>query len=82
MESLKIRVYKQGNSKPQTSVTIPVCILKIASKLIPKKATAALQEEGIDINEIIKLASNPEIKGTLLEVEEHEKNERIIISIE
>jgi hypothetical protein len=82
MANLKIRVFKGDKSQPDTTITIPGGILKVASKLIPKKAAAALEDKGIEINELIKLANNPEIQGTLVEVEEHKKNERIIISLE
>ena len=41
-----------------------------------------LQKEGIDIQEIIKLSESPNFTGTVLEVENHEKNETVIISIE
>ncbi len=82
MSNLKIRVFKDDKSQPDTTVTIPGGILKVASKLIPKKAAAALADKGIEINEIVKLANNPEIQGTLVEVEEHKKNERIVISLE
>jgi len=57
-------------------------ILKIASKLIPKKLTEILQDKGIDIEELIKLSENPEAQGTLIEVEEHKKNEKVVIALE
>jgi hypothetical protein len=82
MADLKIRVFKGGKAEPETTVTIPGGILKVASKLIPKQAVAALQDKGIDLDELIKLSTNPEIQGTLVEVEEHEKNEKIVISLE
>ena len=82
MADLKIRIYKGGDSTPDTTVTIPGGVLKIASKLIPKKATNALQEKGIDIDEIIKLSENPAAQGTLVEIDEHKKNEKIVIALE
>lgn len=82
MADLKIRVYKNGAADPETTVTIPGGILKIASRLIPKQAAAALQEKGIDIDEIIRLSENPDAHGTLVEVEEHRKNERVVIALE
>ncbi|KPK50251.1 MAG: hypothetical protein AMS22_12415 [Thiotrichales bacterium SG8_50] len=82
MADLKIRVYKGSDKEPDTTVTIPGGILKVASALIPKQATDALHEKGIDLDEIIKLSNNPEAHGTLVEVEEHKKNERIVISLE
>ena len=56
--------------------------LKIASKLIPKQAVKALGNEGIDLDELVKLAANPKAHGTLLEVEEHQEKEKVIISLE
>jgi hypothetical protein len=82
MADLKIRVFKTGKTQPETTVTIPGGVLKVASKLIPKQAAAALQEKGINLDELLKLSTNPEIKGTLVEVEEHNKNEKVVISLE
>jgi hypothetical protein len=82
MPDLKIRVFKGGGSAPETTVTVPGTVLKIASKLIPRRAAEALQEKGIDLEEIIRLADNPEARGTLVEVEEHRKHERIVIALE
>ena len=82
MADLKIRVFKGDEANLETTVTIPGGVLEVASKLIPKQAAAALQEKGIDLDELIKLSTNPEINGTLVEVEEHKKNEKVVISLE
>ena len=82
MADLKIRVFKNAEAEPETTVTIPGGILKVARKLIPKQAVAALQDKGIDVDELINLSTNPEVKGTLVEIEEHKKNEKIEISLE
>jgi hypothetical protein len=82
MPDLKIRVFKGNEPQPETTVTIPGGVLKVASKLIPKKAAAALQEKEIDLDEIIRLSKNPEAHGRLVEIEEHKKNERVVISLE
>ena len=82
MADVKIRVYKDDEAQPETTVTIPGSVLKVASKLIPKQAAFALQDKGIDLDELIKLSANPEVRGTLVEVEEHKKNERVVISLE
>ncbi|MCD6294378.1 MAG: hypothetical protein J7M20_05515 [Deltaproteobacteria bacterium] len=82
MTDLKIRVFKGAESEPETTVAIPDNLLKVARKLIPKQAAAALQDEGIDLDEPIKLSTNPEIKGTLVVIEEHGKSEKIEISPE
>jgi F0F1-type ATP synthase epsilon subunit len=82
MSSLKIRVFKGDDQQPETTITIPGGILKIASKLIPRQATAALQDKGIDIDEIVRLSDNPDVRGTLVEIEEHKKNEKVVIALE
>ena len=82
MADLKIRVFKDDATDPATTVTIPGGVLRIASRLIPRKAAAALMDEGIDLEEIVKLSENPEAHGKLVEVENHEKDERIVLSLE
>lgn len=82
MANLKIRIFKRNEPDPDTTVTIPGNILKIASKLIPQRLSDILQEKGIDIDEIIKLSDNPAAKGTLVEIEEHKKKEKIVIALE
>lgn len=82
MADLKIRVFKRGESDPETTVTIPGGVLRIASRLVPKRMAAVLREKGIDLNEIVTLSENPDAKGTLIEVEEHKKNEKVVIALE
>ncbi len=82
MPALIIREYKGGNTNPDTTVKIPGAVLKIASKLIPKKALEALQDQGIDLEEIVRLSENPEVMGTIAEIEDHKENKRIEIAIE
>jgi len=82
MADLKIRVLKGADQQPKTTVTIPGGILKIASNLVPNKAAEALREEGIDLDELVRLAQNPEAKGNLVEIEDHEKNQKVVVSLE
>ncbi len=82
MASLKIRVFKGDKQDLATTVTIPGGVLKIASNLIPHKAVSALRDEGIDLEEVIKLSENPEAHGNLVEIEDHRKGERVVISLE
>jgi len=49
MADLKIRVFKGSDTTPETTVTVPGSVLKIASKLIPRRAAEALQERGIEL---------------------------------
>ena len=79
---IKITKYKSGNDSPETTVTIPLTIFKIAAKILPQKALDALQETDIDIEQLQKLSENPDIEGTILEAENNVKRVKIIISIE
>ena len=82
MKKLCIKKFEQKNKNPLTTVSIPLVVIKMVKSLIPKKAKEELQKEGIDIQEIIKLSDSPDFSGTVLEVDNHEKNEKIIISLE
>ena len=82
MRSLKIRVFKGGESSPEITCTIPTAVLQVAFKLVPRQAKEALREKGIELEEIVNLSSNTEVQGTLLEVEDHKKNEKVVIALE
>lgn len=82
MAKLKINVFNRGESEPKTTVTIPTSVLSIASKLMPKQAIVALQGQGIELSELIQLAKNPGTRGVLVEVEDHQKDKKVVISLE
>lgn len=84
MASLKIRTFNDGKTAPKTTITVPLEIIRYAKKLMPKHFTKALQEKGIDIDTdmIVELSQNKEIRGTIVEIENHLKNEKIVIAIE
>jgi hypothetical protein len=82
MADLKVRVFKGNEVEPATTVTIPGGVLKIASNLVPQRAAAALKEQGIDLDELVRLSEGPGAKGRLVEIEDHRKNERVVISLE
>ena len=82
MTKLCFKKFEQKNKKLLKTVSIPLTVLKMVKSLIPKKAKEELQKEGIDIKEIIKLSESPDFTGTILEVDSHEKHEKIIISLE
>ena len=82
MPSLKIRIYRSDKKNPKTTISVPLAILKIASKFIPRKITSFLAEKGIDIAEILQIALEDDLRGLLAEIEEHQKDETIVISVE
>ncbi len=82
MKKLKILIFEDGNTTPKTTVTVPGAMLRVASKLIPGKVARALHDEGIDVNELCDLAADPDVHGTLVEVEEHAENKKIVVVLE
>jgi hypothetical protein len=82
MLKLKIRIFKNNDAAPDTTMTVPLAVIKVASKLVPRKAVKVLDDLGIDLDEIIEISKTEEPLGILAEIEEHKKNRKTIISIE
>ena len=82
MLKLKIRIFKNNDTAPDTTMTVPLAVIKVASKLVPRKAVKVLDDLGIDLDEIIEISKTEEPLGILAEIEEHKKNRTTIISIE
>lgn len=82
MAKMKIRIFKNNGTTPDTTATIPLAIVKVAAKLIPHKALTVLDDLGIDLNQLIEISKSEDALGTLAEIEEHKKNRKIVISIE
>ena len=80
MQSLKIETYDTATMTLKTTVTLPLKVLKLASRLAPKKIIAALKESGIEVDELLALAAQPELEGPLVEIEHHRNQEKIVIS--
>ena len=82
MSDVKIRIFRGNDQQPATTVTIPGGIIRIAASLVPRRAVEALRQEGIELDEIVRLSANPEAHGRLVEVEDHVKGERVVVSLE
>ena len=82
MLKLKIRIFKNNDDKPDTTMTVPLGIIKVASKLVPRKAVKILDDLGIDFDQIIDISKTEEPLGTIAEIEEHKKHRKTIISVE
>ncbi len=82
MIKLKIRIYNSYETEPKTTISVPLAMLQFASRLIPQKLRDSLTKKGIDVAVIAELAKSEAVRGTLVEIEEHKKNEKTVISIE
>ncbi len=82
MAVLKIRMFMKNGTKPDTKITVPLRVLEVASKMIPRKVKAVLDEHGIEINQIVELSQTKQPLGTLVEIEEHKKKRKFVIAVE
>jgi hypothetical protein len=82
MPDLKIRIYKGLDQHLASTVTIPGGVLRIARNFVPHRAVEALRREGIELDELARLSESDEAHGTLVEVEDHEKGERVVVALE
>ena len=82
MIKLKIRIYENGETEPKTTISVPLGMLRFVSRFVPANLKESLSKKGIDVELIADLAKSEEIHGTLVEIQEHKKNERTVISIE
>lgn len=80
MQILRIDIYKTGKNDPETRIKLPLGSLEISEKLLPRRARASLDREGIDLKELGGLFAKQGPKGILIEVENVE--ERLVISME
>ena len=56
MLKLRIRIFKNNDQRPDTTMTVPLGIIKAASKFVPRKAVKILDDLGIDFNQIIDIS--------------------------
>ena len=79
---LFIRVFENNEKNPAQTVTIPLGVLKFARNFIPNRAKAALEKEGIDLDQIMELVDQQKAPGVLLNAEDHKKKRKVVVSIE
>ena len=60
---------QESQRKPETTITLPLSVLYIVMKLLPKKTKSSLEKEGIDLSQCSELIKEKGINGTLLEIE-------------
>jgi len=80
MANLKIEVYKTGQAEPETVVNIPLTFARMALKFMVEKAKSALEDEGINVEELASLIEKEGVTGKLIELKK--EAERIVITVE
>ena len=82
MKKLRIRTYSGNSESPDKTITVPMGMARIAAKLIPANISAKLAEKGVDIVALINAVKEEDVCGVLTEIDDHVKQEKIIVSIE
>ncbi len=72
--AIKFEVFENGARA--TTITVPLWLVKNASRLLPKEVT---ETEGVDIAQIMALVENAPENGVLLEI--NDRNSRVVISV-
>jgi len=93
---LKVRVFQKGSEKPKVRVTVPLSLLKIATKLggkfqmmMPEQAKAQMEAKGIRLDaesfeDIEKLFDQFAVNGRyqMVDVEDDETGDRVEVYVE
>ena len=79
---LVIRSFDAAEGAPEETIAIPLSVLKIASNLLPSSIRAELEADGIAIDEILRLADEEDLRGTIARIDDGQTGERIIIAID
>ena len=82
MAKLKIKIYKNNGTSPSQTINIPLGIIGIAMKFVPRKMKETLEAKGLDVKMLADVAKSGEVQGEVAVIENHEKNEKTVISIE
>jgi hypothetical protein len=78
MSKLKIEVIEGGS--PSATIIIPSWLMVAASKMLPKVAGKSLQDH-LDLEQLAALANDPNANGVIVDIQDHEDNDRVVISI-
>jgi hypothetical protein len=80
--SVAIREFDPGSATPIRTIRVPVKVFTLASALVPRRVRDELAKEGFDLEGILQAAREIRSPVTLVEVEEHQKGRKIVVSLE
>lgn len=78
MPKVRIEVFEAG--KRSATINVPIWVVTGASRLLPRISGKRL-EDHVDLDAIRALIADPAARGKLLEIEDHEDQDRIVISL-
>lgn len=82
MAKMKIKIYKGDNTEPANTISIPMTFLKLAVKMAPKKIKKIFEGKGLELSTLADIVKKTDPQGVIAEIEDHETNEKTIISVE
>lgn len=82
MPKLRIKIYKGDNADPAQTISIPLTFLKLAVKLAPKKVKRIFEDKGLELSTLADIVKKTDPQGVITEIEDHETNEKTVISVE
>lgn len=77
-----IRTFDNDADEAAQTISVPLSILSSAIKLVPAGLRARLLEEGVDVDEIVRLANEEDITGTIARIEDNRIGQTIVVAIE
>ena len=79
METIKIELYEENKAKPETTITVPLNVIRISKGLLPSKVKSALDKLGINTSQFNELFDKKCPQGKLIEIDT--SKEKIVISV-
>ena len=76
MNQLEVQIFKIGSDKAESSICMPLPVLRINPKLLPAHITKALESQGVSVEELTGLDG---VEGTILDIKGSKS--RIVVSI-
>jgi hypothetical protein len=81
MRKLQINTYYLNSGELEESVSFPLGLAKVLANVLPKNIASKFDENGEQLEALVKALKAAKSEGILLEVEDEKDNERIVFSV-
>lgn len=81
MRKLKIETYSMSNHELEDSMVVPLSLIRALIKVLPNNIATKFDQNGEQLEELIRVVSDAEGNGVVYEVEDLADNERVVFSI-
>ena len=80
-KSIRIRVFDQSTGQEKVNFGVPIVLAKMFGSFIPESQRDHLESHGIRIDDLLRAVETGKV-GSVVDINNTERNERIEISIE